>query len=373
MNIIEYSEKRGGGMEELGYDIVFPDSYAIRKVYIELTDRCNLNCKMCYRGSWLDKARDMDKGIFDKLVEDLKKVQNLKTVVLGGIGEPMYCKYFEEALHALKDYNIEITTNGTLINQNNIDILIDLVDTLTISIDGLCEKFYDIRGTSLENIIESLEMLNQKKKEKKSKTPNIQIQFVGSKDNIDEVYGVIKLAGKLKASKFIFSNVIPQSEHYKDKILYKDKGENPDMNILKRNLRTESFRYGMRLLMGNGELKTDRGCDFIDKVSTLITADGNVSPCYRFAHSYKEYVFGREKNVKAHYFGNLKTQSLLDIWNSEEYKRFKYRVHTGNYPSCMDCDLIKGCSYTEDTSEDCYGLTPSCGDCLWARKYVICP
>lgn len=62
----------------------------IRKIYIEPTSRCNLNCKMCPRSTWTDESiGDMDDMLFKILMEQAKKTDSLETIFLGGVAEPM--------------------------------------------------------------------------------------------------------------------------------------------------------------------------------------------------------------------------------------------------------------------------------------------
>ena len=39
----------------------------LKKLYIEPTSKCNLNCKMCFRNTWIDeKLSDMNLDIYKK-------------------------------------------------------------------------------------------------------------------------------------------------------------------------------------------------------------------------------------------------------------------------------------------------------------------
>jgi len=98
-----------------------------------------------------------------------------------------------------------------------------------------------------------------------------------------------------------------------------------------------------------------------------------VVPCYRFLHSYTEFIFGRKKEVIAHSFGNVFKEKLSDIWTSKDYEVFRYNVKNAIYPSCTDCSLRNVCDFTKDTEFDCWGDNPSCADCLWARGISKCP
>ncbi len=344
----------------------------IRKLYIELTNRCNLNCTICYRKSWSNTFADMSSDIFYKLWEDIRNCRQIKEIVLGGIGEPTFSPLICEAIEKLKEYHLTITTNGTLMDDELMDRMIKYVDVVTVSIDGLDKKFKDIRGAELSRVIDNLKKLNEVKEKQKSQRPIINIQFVASMDSMEDIFGVIDLASSLKSNTVLVSNLIPQSEKNANKILYK-KYENKKMKDLFDRIRNYSFKRGISLIFPNCELKTERRCNFIDESTTFVCANGDVVPCYRFSHGYKEYIFGREKQVYKYSFGNVNEKALGEIWNSKEYVDFRRTVYNNLYPSCIDCDLVEGCDMAKDTEVDCYGVSPSCGDCLWARKFIICP
>ncbi|AKN31683.1 radical SAM protein [Clostridium carboxidivorans P7] len=344
----------------------------LKKLYLELTDKCNLNCKMCYRKSWEQNFCDMKDDLLIKLVNELKTHTKLKEIVIGGIGEPTFSKNFKMALELLKDYKLTVTTNGTLMDKELLEYLIKYVDVVTISIDGLFDKYEEIRGSKLDLIIENINLLNKLKYKFSSKTPLVDIQFVLSNENLKEIFKVMDLASDLKANKFIISNIIPQSEENKDNILY-GRYENKSIKDLFNELTVHAMHKGIKISLPNYELKTIRKCDFMENHAAFICASGDVAPCYRFSHHYTEYVFGRKKEIEKFIFGNIKNDTLLNIWNNIEYKNFRYRILNNKYPSCIDCDLVDGCDHVNDAESDCYGLSPTCGDCLWSREFVQCP
>ena len=363
---------RGTAMKELGYSIQYLESKTIKKIYLELTDSCNLDCSICYRKSWDIVPRDMEWHIFEKFLKDVKGMEGLETIVLGGIGEPTYHENIMDIMENLREYKIHITTNGTLLTESLMKKMIETVHTITVSVDGGVDKFKAIRGVDLKTSTNSLKRLQQLKQEAGSPYPKVELQFVASRENMDDIYKVIDLASWLKCSGLIMSNLIPQSEGNKDKIVYSLYPTEENKNLL-NEVRNYALRKGLNIHLPAMAIKTERFCSFVEDVTAFITRDGEVVPCYRLSHDSDEYVFGREKKVKKHSFGNLQENSLLDIWNGEAYRQFRYNIHNNQYPSCMDCDLVEGCELPKETVEDCFGNTPSCSDCLWGRKVVVCP
>jgi len=66
----------------------------------------------------------------------------------------------------------------------------------------------------------------------------------------------------------------------------------------------------------------------IPHCAMVITVKGNVIPCY-------------EDFYQKHVMGNVQTQSLFEIWNSEKYVNFRRRLRQGDRKSfdvCKDCN-----------------------------------
>lgn len=361
---------------ELGYRVQLTPQEEIHKIYLELTDRCNLNCAICYRKSWDDERfnLDMDDDIFERIIENISHVKGIKKIVLGGIGEPLYHPRFNQIVDRLKQFPLHITTNGTLLTEENIETITGAVQEMTVSVDGVGKAFEAIRGIELDVVVDGVRRLQNRKKELDTAWPRVSLQFVASKKNIDQIYDVIDLAHELGCGKLILSHLIPQTEENRDQYLYGFSGASQnEIQKLFHKIRMYSHRRAVTVQFPQAVLKTERQCAFIEDVTTYITAGGDVVPCYRFSHPYEEYVFGRKKQVTKHSFGSLKEQNLLEIWNSTAYQRFRYQIHCNFYPSCMDCDLVEGCEYATETKDDCYGVQPTCADCLWARRFVMCP
>jgi MoaA/NifB/PqqE/SkfB family radical SAM enzyme len=120
-------------------------------VMLELTNHCNLACTTCPREYDFGKA--MDKGEME--VQQAKKVIDelypyLDSIGLTGMGETFLYKEIEEVIDYIKLKNkgivISVSTNAILPNFIAIvSELINKIDTIQISIDGLDEVYESIR------------------------------------------------------------------------------------------------------------------------------------------------------------------------------------------------------------------------------------
>ena len=312
----------------------------------------------------------MEERVIEKIYTEIKEKEI--EVVFGGIGEPTFSPHFSKAVHLFKDHHLTVTTNATLLDEELRKALVDKVNKIVVSIDGLDKKFEEIRGFDVNQIIYNLKALNELKSEKKTEFPQIIIEFVASKNNIEDIYKVMDLASELKATAVIISNLIPQDVESSKDILY-SRYENKPMKNLFNAIRIHSFKKGINAILPNIELKTERRCNFIDSESVVVSSQGDVTSCYRFLHDTTEYVFERKKEIRKFSFGNINDMSISDIYNSNEYMNFRNRICNNLYPSCIDCDLVDGCDTAKTSETDCYTITPSCADCVWNRKFTICP
>jgi radical SAM protein with 4Fe4S-binding SPASM domain len=323
---------------------------------------------MCYRHSWDNILGDMDKETIDKLY---KQIDNSITIVFGGIGEPTVAKNFEYAVEKFKDFKLEITTNG-IMNEENLLLVCKNFDNVIISVDGTEADYYDIRKTDFNDVKRTIEFIYNYRKQFDTKLPQMEFAFVISKVNKDAIYNVIDCASKFDVKKILMSHLLPQNLEQQNEICYTEYYNELGHEYVK--LVNKYAYFGMRVVVSFPfmEIKTDRECHFIENDYTYIDYSGEVSPCYRFSNTYKELVFGREKIVLKHSFGNILNNSITDIYNNKKYKLFRNSVIHNDHPSCVDCDLRDGCSYIEDTEFDCLGNSPSCGDCLWNRNIIRC-
>jgi len=355
---------------EDGYRLIplLPD---VKRIYIEVTTECNFACITCIRSSWEDKLMHMDWETFESILRNLKELPNLESIHFGGFGEPMMHPRIFDMLKAVKELGlkVEIITNGSYLHEENIQKLIDLeLDVLFTSLDSSEEEEYnEIRqGANFQSVSENIANLQAMKQERKTRKPELGIEFVAMKKNYARLPKLISMACDLNASQIIVSNLLPYHESMKDEIVY-------DIDDTGCMFGKESLRTTVWAQMSNMKLRTERSCKFVKDKSLCINYQGNVSPCYALMHAYKCYIYGRKKQMYPCYLGNVNEESLQDIWMDSGYVNFRRVVNENLFPSCTDCKSQDGCSYTESNEMDCWGNSPSCAECLWARRIIACP
>lgn len=345
----------------------------LRKLYLELTSSCNLNCTICYRRAWPEASHDMDAPILRAVAAYAAGARELKTIVLGGIGEPTGAPLFSEAIASFPGKDILVTTNGVDLGSGILDGLAAYAAQVVFSVDGLDAAFRRIRGTGLDSVMASVRNLASRRRVLGKETPRMEFLFVLSEDNAEDLQAVVDLAVENGIGRIAVSHLLPQEADGAAAILYGRTAGPAALRLFER-VRLRAMRHGVSILLPPLELKTERRCAFAEEDAAFINAEGELVPCYRFSHDGTEFVFGRKKRVLKHSFGRLDGGASLDeLWNAASYGEFRRSLLHNRYPSCPDCDLLEGCSLTEDTTADCWSSSPSCADCLWARGFMRCP
>lgn len=106
-----------------------------KKIYIEITNKCNLNCSFCSIKDKEKKNKEMTTLEFDTVINKIKDYTNY--VYLHILGEPLLHSDLREILNICKKYNIKvnITTNGVFLKEKINDILAsNIVRQINISL-----------------------------------------------------------------------------------------------------------------------------------------------------------------------------------------------------------------------------------------------
>ncbi|MEM2109080.1 MAG: tungsten cofactor oxidoreductase radical SAM maturase [Candidatus Odinarchaeota archaeon] len=361
-------------IDEVDHLLIIPPKPDIKKVYVELTNKCNLNCQMCIRRSWLESLEEMGYEDYLKLLDQLTELPELKTIVFGGLGEPTihpkFKKIVESTRSRLPEIELVMTTNGTMIDRFQ-DLIIDNFDYMIVSIDAVSEDvFKGIRGPQAGKVINNLKNFAEYRNKIRKFTPWIWVEFVAMRQNIEELPKLLAIAKDLQISRIMISNMLPYTPDMTAESLYPH--ADPE-EIYKWIPVGPDLKNYIQINVADTRIRTERSCAFIKNKAAVITVNGDVTSCYNFAHTYRSYINGHEKTVYKYSFGNIHSEKLKDIWMKEEYVRFRNKVSDFNFPSCIDCPTREGCSYANTNEVDCYGNTPSCAECLWSRDIVRCP
>lgn len=128
-----------------------------KKIYLEITNNCNLNCDFCIKNKRAKKFMTEDE--FDNILNKLNS--HTKYLYFHVLGEPLLHPKINNFINkASERYNVNITTNGYLIDRikNNTN-----VRQINISLHSYSDKYGIPLENYLNNIFESVDQLYKNK------------------------------------------------------------------------------------------------------------------------------------------------------------------------------------------------------------------
>jgi len=366
----------------------------LRKLYIEPTTKCNLNCKMCFRHTWFDEP------ICDLSLEDYRHVidtmpSSVETIFFGGMGEPLFHKDIVEMIRIAAETgaDVELLTNGTLLSADMIRGIMEAgLSRLWISIDDLdVETAGENAGHNhSRQILDNIRAFNRIR----HTSPNgisLGITFVAMKSNVHQLAKLPFFISQYLIDEVNISNISPTDETSQDEMLYKNlvtmytgpsKGSVlPTVRMPYMDMNIPEAAQGITDLMkkqnfylafnDQSVIRKTSYCKFIQEGMTFVRSDAQVSPCMALLHNGYTYLSNVRRRIYRHCFGNTREQGLSGIWNSPEYKAFRRKFDNFDFSPCIYCGH---CELFEDNRADCIGNThPTCGGCLWAEGVLSCP
>ncbi|MAG48003.1 hypothetical protein CL617_05335 [archaeon] len=287
-------------------------------IMIEPNNICNLKCPLCPTGerSLKRPLGQMALDTFQKVLDDVG--DSTIHLRLWNWGEPLLNKDLFKMIKRAnrKKIFINISTNGTFLNKDNVQDLVDCgLDEIIVSVDGASQKTYEKYriGGHLDTILKGIKLLAEAKKEKNSKTPYINLQFILMSHNEHEISEIRKIAHELGVNALTFKSVGIMDVEL-DKDIEKYLPNNPDMG-----------RYISENNKLTRKLTARNMCDTMYD-ETTIAWDGNVLPCCNDPHG-------------SYSLGNVLKEDLKDIWIGEKYMKLRKIILTKkvSIPMCKDC------------------------------------
>jgi radical SAM protein with 4Fe4S-binding SPASM domain len=257
-------------------------------VILELVNRCNLECTMCFQGYRNDSEKSvLDEKTLQKLFQEFKN-NKLEALLLSS-SEPLLYKNFDKILKLAENskiMDIFLFTNGTLLNNKNSELILNSSLTrLFVSVDAATETTYDkvripvnkniLNTKRLEKIENNIKNFINSRNNLNKKLPLVRVSFVALKSNVHEVNMFI--------NKWI--DIVDTVEIQKENSI-------------------DIYDELLKNLPKNKITITEYNCNE-PWGQVTINSDGSVGPCCN--------TVGRNIPI-----GNIKKETLKDIWQGKE-------------------------------------------------------
>jgi len=312
--------KPPGSLKEAGLGL-----QRLTKLFLHLTNECNLRCIHCHRSSGLQMKNEMLKNDFVRVVREFADLDGTTLVITGG--EPLLKKetLYEVTREARNGgiKEIVITSNGTIISNRDIRLLNKYDAKVAVSLDGATASIHDnIRGrgtfgSTTKNIIKLVKA-----------GVDTSIETTLMKLNMNEAEQIIYTARNLGVGTVAFSFVMIKGRAEKNRQLLAL--NNKDILSVSEVIRETSERAKVKTNIESFWLKSKR----VEKrimcgagITMLsIGANGDVYPCQSL----------HEEFLKS---GNVQGQNLKKIWNNSGVLEKFRKMSVLDIEGCRNCDL----------------------------------
>ena len=283
-----------------------------RKVYIEISNSCNLKCDFCPQSSLKRPTHFMEMDLFDSLVKQIQPFARL--ICLHVMGEPMYHPQLEEFLDICHKYNqdVSIVTNGILLNDENQSLLLNpAVVQANFSLQSFENNYKGMDNKSY------LARIFKFTKRAFKERPDMHINY--------RLWNAENFENALKMNELTISRIREEFKISEEKMNSISLLGNRLINNLFLNL-SENFDWPTMDM----PYQSSRGHCHALKNQLAILSDGTVVPC----------CFDCEGVIK---LGNANKESIVKILNSERamnmFNGFKSQQLVE--PLCQRCTYIK--------------------------------
>jgi radical SAM protein with 4Fe4S-binding SPASM domain len=357
----------GGRMRLLGRVGLEPPSPL--ELFLRVTFRCNLRCRMC--GQWGESGRSkaFDKQQLKRTL-DVRGLERMLAAVQQGPfplvniegGEALLHPEIEAMITMLRGrgLHVKMVTNGVLLERHARWLVRQGVAALSVSIDGSAGLHDEIRGVpgTYDRVIAGLAALRDEKRRQRSSLPLVQIATTMTRHNFGGMERLCDDLGRedLGIAMVMLKHPIFIPEAYVDRheaLVRREYGaEAPsargflddyggfDLAPLRADLeRVTAKRYPFEVVIlprippaesakyyDYSQLVTPTRCS-VPWMSPTIEPDGEVYPCNEFPDIS---------------MGNINTQSWKEIWHGEPYRRFRKLLLRGLLPICRRCCQLTG-------------------------------
>lgn len=297
----------------------------VEDISIDFTNRCNLNCIHCMAEANEDKGKkELDTSKYKLLIDKILSVSPDSITISGG--EPMVRSDFNELCNYIRvSYtgNLSLMTNGTLISEENVDLLVRNFNNISISLDGIDEESSSIlRGNeAFTRAMNGIQLL------KKRGFSKISASMVETKINVHLIPKFIEMCKRMNVYPMIRAfAAVGRGEKSKEQLLIRP-DYCPDANLLEEYLSAPIENFETHSISGVCSSSIN---------SFYIDAYGNIFPCAPL--SSPEYLYDNINNI-----ANFK-----NYINKREYKKTSgYLTFSSDFPEnnemCSSCEVNTFC------------------------------
>lgn len=308
----------------------------VKALCLHMAHDCDLRCRYCFAGTGAFHgerslmSEEVAKKAIDFVIANSQNRKNIEIDFFGG--EPMLnfdvvkstVEYAEkEGEKHGKNFRFTITTNGNIINVEQVEYINKHMSNIVLSCDGRKEvndknrKTSDGKGT-YDIIIDKFKYIADSRNQN-----NYYIRGTFTRDNLDFANDVIHLANlgfkqisvepvalpdssPLSIKEEHLEEVCREYEKLAEEIIKREKDKNDTFNFFHFMIDLDNGPCALKRISGCGA-----GCEYL-----AVTPSGDIYPCHQFAGE-KEYLMGNvlkdSKNINEELKEKFKKRDIYHI------------------------------------------------------------
>lgn len=299
------------------------------EIKVEVTPKCNLSCYFCFKKNNSIKKALKERALTTKeLLKVINKVADAKIPAIRFTGgEPFLRKDLGILLRYAKSKDLDtiVNTNGTLINDKNLQ-LFNYIDYALFSLNGYNTKSdYKITGM-IYPFDKKMDIINKLKERFDTK---IMISTVMLKENIEKLEKFYGIISQLPITEWVILRPIPSTQNFFPI-------GNEDVERLVEKLLMFKEKYSRHYSIKNAIPFCSYEPEKVRKVavggrndaghtSLVIDSRGIVKPSYFM-----------DKNL-----GDIRSKDILDVWNRGHIKKIRELKLIPKI--CQSCKYVESC------------------------------
>lgn len=302
-------------------------------ISIEISEKCNLKCKICNQWKESNKLKKLNFKNIKKLIDELKKYYPKAILEFSGPEPLMNKDLLLKSLRYAQSNCVRtaLSTNGTLLSKKNVEDLLNLgLNHISVSLDGSNPKTNDyIRNFngSFQTIIEGIKKLIKYKRKNGSINTKISVTCVITNKNVAELVNVYYLCKKLGVDSINYNAYVLDNSYFFDK------EKNPSQDefwVKKENI--PLLKDQMKKLLKIKESKS----------RPIIATDMNIlcniqnyfelklkiqeQACLAGFNYFHITNFGEVTVCGKGPHLNIRKKNIKEIWNSKEFQETRFKV-----------------------------------------------
>ena len=323
-------------------------------------DRCNVDCFFCSTAA-LRGTDELPMPRFQELLGELRE-GGCRSVRLAGGGEPLFHRRIRDFLRAIQSSGLPIenvTTNAVLLRSETAEILADVCDQITVSLNTADAAGYgemmQTNPRNFQRVVDNVKSLIVLRRQRRRGRPKVLLQYLVWKGNYRTIPEMYRLAREMGVDQILFNGLaflppekkMTAAETDEMMGLYEEVARADGyrtvgaINSFEQDLSVRVAEMDRRI--GAGRSKLAKAASFLGDGFTLPEKAGHLrdrlerrraarggreldSSCLIGWHSMVVRTTGAVAPcciLQGKELGNVYRQSVRDVWHGAAYDRFR--------------------------------------------------